>query len=51
MPADGLTFTDRAIYAATFWSAWCGLTLGWRFRATGRYHLPLTGPALIVANH
>jgi 1-acyl-sn-glycerol-3-phosphate acyltransferase len=39
------------VYIPTFWSAFYGFTFGFSFRATGREHLPKTGPVLIVANH
>jgi 1-acyl-sn-glycerol-3-phosphate acyltransferase len=39
------------VYVPTFWSAFYGFTFGFSFRATGREHLPKTGPVLIVANH
>jgi 1-acyl-sn-glycerol-3-phosphate acyltransferase len=42
---------DDAWYALTYWSAFYGFTFGWGFRATGREHLPKTGPVLIVSNH
>jgi len=42
---------DAAIYAATYWSAVSAFTLGWGFRATGRGHVPRSGPVLIVSNH
>ena len=43
--------TDWAIYHATYWAAFHATTFGWGFRATGRHHLPRTGPALVLANH
>ena len=42
---------DDGIYSLTYWSAFYAFTFGWGFRATGRRHLPATGPALIVSNH
>ena len=42
---------DDGIYSLTYWSAFYAFTFGWGFRATGRHHLPATGPALIVSNH
>lgn len=42
---------DWAIYSATYWAAVGGFTFGWGLRATGRRHLPPTGPVLIASNH
>ena len=41
----------RRWYDTTYWSALAGFTLGWSLRATGRRHMPLSGPALLVSNH
>ena len=41
----------EATYQAAYWTAVPTFLLGWGFRATGRHHLPLTGPALLVSNH
>jgi 1-acyl-sn-glycerol-3-phosphate acyltransferase len=49
MPGAGLV--DWAAYSATYWAAVGSFTLGWGFRATGRRHLPATGPVLIASNH
>ena len=38
-------------YLPVYWSTFYGLTFGSGFRATGREHLPRTGPVLIVCNH
>jgi 1-acyl-sn-glycerol-3-phosphate acyltransferase len=42
---------DTALYSATYWAAFCWFTFGWGFRASGRRHLPRTGPVLIASNH
>ncbi len=42
---------DSGIYWWSYWFAFYGFTFGWGFRATGREHLPRTGPALLVSNH
>jgi 1-acyl-sn-glycerol-3-phosphate acyltransferase len=44
-------FLDWALFNASSWTAWTTFTLGWGFRSVGREHVPMTGPALIVANH
>lgn len=41
----------RLGYELIYISGFCGLTLGFSFRTTGRNHIPKSGPALIIANH
>lgn len=48
MPADRL---KEVTHTLAYWTAVPTFLLGWGFRATGREHLPRTGPALLVANH
>jgi 1-acyl-sn-glycerol-3-phosphate acyltransferase len=47
----GADLIDWAAYSATYWAAVGSFTLGWGFRATGRRHMPPTGPVLIASNH
>jgi 1-acyl-sn-glycerol-3-phosphate acyltransferase len=39
------------LYELGYWLSLTGLTLGFRYRAEGRQHIPRTGPALLIANH
>jgi 1-acyl-sn-glycerol-3-phosphate acyltransferase len=39
------------LYEIGYWSSLIGLTWGFNFRAEGRRNIPLTGPALLLANH
>ncbi len=48
MPSDPL---KEFTHTLGYWTAVPTFLLGWGFRATGREHLPITGPALLVANH
>ena len=48
MPARLL---KEATHQAAYWTAVPTFLLGWGFRATGRHHLPRSGPSLLVANH
>jgi 1-acyl-sn-glycerol-3-phosphate acyltransferase len=49
MPFPGLT--GRLTYPLSFWAAFWPMTLGWSFRAAGRFNVPRTGPVLLLANH
>jgi 1-acyl-sn-glycerol-3-phosphate acyltransferase len=39
------------LYETSYWSSVVGFTLGFSFRGEGRRNVPLTGPALLIANH
>ena len=45
------SLTNRAAYNAIYWTKFTVMTFGWSLRATGRRHLPRTGPVLLLANH
>jgi 1-acyl-sn-glycerol-3-phosphate acyltransferase len=57
MTAPGLhasaldAWCSHAVYETTFFATAAGLTLGWSLRTKGRHHVPLAGPALLIANH
>lgn len=42
----------RTLYRESFYVAGhAAMTLGWSLRLAGQHHMPMTGPALVIANH